>query len=259
MALRQSYEVQTEIPSSLQEHYTERDGKWWITLDPVLEDVTGLKNALTQERNLRRDAEKTVTDLKVRFEGIDPDEVARLRDRVKGLDESEIYDRQGIEALVSKRTESMKADHERVTRQKDVEIGKLKDALTTTEHKRKTEKIRTELLNAVTASGVHADALDDAVSRGLSVFNEVDDQGNVIAKQGDDLRYGKDGVNPLSPSEWITTLKAEGRARHLWPSSSGGGAPAHHSGNGAGIDWNSITNPAERLTRFREWQATQQR
>jgi hypothetical protein len=257
--LKQSYESQTEIPAGLQEHYAEKDGKWLVQTDPPVDLALEVKNALNQERNLRREAEKQLVDMKTRYEGVDPDEHHRLQERVKGLDDADVYDKQGIEALVARRTESMKSEHERVSRQKDVEIGKLREALTTTEAKRKNERIKTELLNAVTASGVHADALDDAVSRGLSVFNEVDDQGNVIAKQGDDLRYGKDGVNPLSPSEWITTLKAEGRARHLWPSSSGGGAPAHHSGNGAGIDWNSITNPAERLTRFREWQATQTR
>jgi hypothetical protein len=98
-----------------------------------------------------------------------------------------------------------------------------------------------------------------AVQRGMAVFVDLDDQGNVVARNGDELRYGKDGINPLTPKEWITTLKASGEASHLWPPSSGGGAPAYHGGNGAGIDWQSITNPAERLTQFREWQRTQQR
>jgi len=97
------------------------------------------------------------------------------------------------------------------------------------------------------------------VKRGLDVFTDLDEKGNVIARNGEDVVYSKDGVNPLSPGEWITSLKTSGQAPHLWPSSSGGGAPGHHGANGAGIDWNSITNPAERLTRFREWQATQQR
>jgi hypothetical protein len=101
--------------------------------------------------------------------------------------------------------------------------------------------------------------VDDAVQRGLSVFTDLDDKGNVIARNGDDTVYGKDGVNPLSPGEWITTLKASGQAPHLWPASSGGGAPAHHGANGTGVDWQSISSPAERMTRFREWQQTQQR
>jgi len=260
MALKQLYTAQGEIPEAFREHYAEVDGQWMLQTEPSINDIPKLQAALSQERTLRRDAEKSLTDYKVKYDGVDLDEVTKLRERVKGLDDSEVYDKQGIEALVVRRTEGMKADHERIVRQKDNELTKLKDALTSSETSRKSEKIKTALLNAVTSSGVHADALDDAVSRGLGVFTDVDDQGNVIARQGEDIRYGKDGVNPLSPSEWIATLKADGRARHLWPISQGSGAPTLHGGNGAGtFDWNSIKDPAERLTRYREWQQTQQR
>ena len=74
-----------------------------------------------------------------------------------------------------------------------------------------------------------------------------------VAKRGDDVTYGKDGINPLRPEEWISTLKASGNAPHLWPASSGGGAPGHHSGNGQQIDWSKLP-PAERLTAFRAHQ-----
>lgn len=256
MAVKQVYATSTEIPESLREHYTEKDGQWFLQADPAIEDVTGLKTALADARNQRREAEKQLSEMKIKFEGVDADDYRKLQDRVKGLDDADVYDKQGIEALVTRRTESMKTEHERVLRQKDTEITKTREALTTSEQLRKNDKIRTALLNAVTASGVHADAIDDAVSRGLAVFNDVDGD-NVVARTGEDLRYGKDGVHPLSPKEWIDTLKTDGRARHLWPASSGGGAPATHGGNGAGIDWNSITNPAERLTAWREAQKTQ--
>ena len=259
MALKQAYDVQTEIPSALMEHYGDKDGRWVLQLDPPAEDVTGLKNALYQERNLRREAEKSVTDLKVKFEGIDPDEYHKLQERVKGLDDADIYDKQGIESLVARRTESMKADHER-------QVGSLKrenDQLKTTageyERRWRQDRIKTALISAVSGSGVDKDAVPDGVTRGLAVFTDLDEEGLPVAKKGEDVVYGKDGITPLRPDEWIGTLKASGTARHLWPPSSGGGAPASHSGNGAGIDWQSITNPAERLTRFREWQATQTR
>ena len=117
---------------------------------------------------------------------------------------------------------------------------------------------RTALLEAVNKNGVYEKAVDDAVQRGLTVFTDLDTEGQVIAKKGEDVLYGKDGINPLRPEEWISTLKTSGQAPHLWPPSSGGGAPATRGANGVAFDWNSITNPAERMTRFREWQATQQ-
>jgi hypothetical protein len=259
MAVKQSYDVQTDIPGALMEHYAEKDGKWLLQLDPPPEDVTGLKNALNQERNLRREGEKTLTDLKVKFEGIDPEEHHKLQERVKGLDDADVYDKQGIESLVARRTESMKADHERVTASLKRENEQLKGTAADYERRWRQDRIKTALLDAVTKNGVYEKAVDDAVQRGLGVFTDLDEKGNVIARNGDDTIYGKDGVNPLSPSEWITTLKASGQAPHLWPASSGGGAPASHGGNGAGVDWNSITNPAERMTRYREWQASQSR
>ena len=99
VALKQVYENQAEIPGGLQEHYAEKDGKWVLQTDPQFEDVTALKGVLNQERNLRRDAEKALSDMKIQFEGVDPDEFHKLQDRVKGLDERDIYDKQGIEAL----------------------------------------------------------------------------------------------------------------------------------------------------------------
>ena len=90
--------------------------------DPQFEDVTALKSVLNQERNLRRDAEKTVTDLKVQFEGVNAEEYRKLQDRVKGLDDADVYDKQGIESLVARRTEAMKAEHERQVASKDREI-----------------------------------------------------------------------------------------------------------------------------------------
>jgi hypothetical protein len=260
MALRQLFETQSEIPSGLQEHYIEKDGKWLLQTDPQFEDVTALKTVLNQERTLRRDVEKSFSDMKIKFEGVDPEDYRKLQDRVKGLDDADVYDKQGIEVLIARRTESMKNDHERQLATLKRENEHLKATSTDLDRRWRQDRIKTALLDAVTKSGVHEKAVDDAVHRGLSVFTDLDEKGNVIAKNGEDTIYGKDGVNALNPSEWISTLKSSGQASHLWPSSSGGGAPAHHGGNGAGgIDWNSITNPAERLTRFREWQATQQR
>ena len=258
MTIPQSYETQAEIPSGLQEHFVERDGKWWLLADPPIEDVSGLKSALTTERNLRRDAEKTVTDFKVKFEGVDVDEYHKLQDRVKGLDDAEIYDKQGIEALVTRRTDAMKQEHGRQVEAKDREITQYRNQATEFDRRWRQDRIRTALLEAVNKNGVYEKAVDDAVQRGLTVFTDLDTEGQVIAKKGEDVLYGKDGINPLRPEEWISTLKTSGQAPHLWPPSSGGGATATRGANGVAFDWQSITNPAERVTRFREWQAQQQ-
>jgi hypothetical protein len=251
MALRQSYQAAGEIPDALREHYGEKDGRWILQTDPPTDDVTGLKSALETERRLRRDADTQLTGLKTKFEGIDPDDVRKLKDRVKGLDEIDIYDKQGFEALLTKRTQSMKEDHDRVLAARERELSQVKETLTATDRKWREDRIKTALLAAATKAGVDKHAMPDAVQRGLQVFVDLDEHGNVIAKNGEDVRYGKDGVSPLSPDEWLLGLKPE--APHLWPASSGGGAPGHHNGV-QGTDYSKITSPTERLTAFRQAQ-----
>jgi hypothetical protein len=254
MALRQSYESQDEIPEPLREHYQDRDGTWYLQADPPIEDVSGLKTALNQERSLRRETEKKLSDQTIRFEGIDPDEVVKLRERVKGLDDSDIYDKQGIEALVVRRTESMKADHDRQMAQKTRENDQFRTEREEWKRRWQQDRIRTALLQAATSAGVYEKAMDDFVQRGLGVFNALDEDGNPISQsRNEEVRYGKDGINPLRPDEWALALKPQ--APHLWPPSSGGGAPAYHSGNGHGIDYSQIKDPAARITAFRAAEA----
>lgn len=251
MALKHFYASEAEVPELLREHYGEHEGQWVLQLDPPLEDVSGLKNALNDERRLRREADRQLSEVKVRFEGIEPDEVHRLRERVKGLDDADIYDKQGLDALVVKRTESMKNDHERVMRQKEQELLQLQQANADLDRRWRTDRIKTALLDAASKAGVAKYAMADAVERGMKVFSDLDEQGNVVSRDGDDLRYGKDGINPLTPDEWILSLKPD--APHLWPASAGGGAPPHHGAHGQAVDWQSMP-PTERLTKWRQQQ-----
>ncbi len=258
MALPKTIDRLEDVPEMAREHYSERDGVLTLTL-MASEEHAGLVTALRDERTLRRDTERQLSDMKVKFEGVDVEEFHKLQDRVKGLDDVEIYDKQGIEALVLRRTESMKADHERQMASLKRETEQLKTTASDYEGRWRQDRIKTALLDAVTKAGVYEKAVDDAVQRGLTVFSDLDEDGQVVAKDRNGTVYGKDGVNALRPGEWITSLKASGQAPHLWPASSGGGAPVGHGGANGGMDWNAITNPAERMTRFREWQATQNR
>jgi hypothetical protein len=252
MALPKTIERLEDLPDLVRDHYTQKEGVWTLTLLSP-DEHAGLVSALERERALKRDADKQVLDLKTKFEGIEPDEVTRLRERVKGLDDAEVYDKHGIDALVAKRTESMKQEHERVVAAKERESAQYKQRGEDFESRWRQDRIKAALMGAVIETNVDKFAVPDAVQRGVSVFTDLDEQGNVISRNPDgSARYGKDGLNPLTPKEWYLTLKTSGEAPHFWGHSSGGGAPAHHSGNGQGVDWSKITSPAERITKFRE-------
>jgi len=256
MALPKTVERLDDIPEIARDHYVEKDGVWTLTLMSS-DEHAGLVSALKQERQLRQDADKQLGEVKARFEGIDPEEVAKLRERVKTFEDADIYDKHGIDALVAKRTETMKAEHERVLTAKDREIGHFRQQAQDFEQRWRSDRIQTKLTAACAQAGVAQYAMDDAVQRGMRVFTDLDDQGNVIARDGQDVRYGKDGINPLTPEEWFLSLKPA--APHLWPPSAGGGAPQHHGANGQGFDASKFPNPADRLTAWRQYQATQQK
>lgn len=257
MALPKTIDRLDEVPEIARDHYAEKDGVLTLTL-MASEDHAGLVQALNDERRLRRDTERSLVEWKTKYEGVDVDEYHKLQDRMKGLDDAEVYDKQGIEALVTRRTDAMKAEHERQVQSKDREITQLRGQATESERKWRQDRIKTALISAVSGSGVDKDAVPDGVTRGLAVFNDLDDEGLPVAKKGEEVVYGKDGLNPLRPDEWISSLKASGTARHLWPPSSGGGAPGHHTANGQQIDWSKIP-PAERMTLFRQQEAAKQR
>ena len=105
----------------------------------------------------------------------------------------------------------MKAEHERQIASKERELTELRGQATESERKWRQDRIKTELLAAVNKNGVYDKAIDDAVQRGLAVFTDLDPEGQVIAKKGEDVVYGKDGINPLRPDEWISTLKTRAR------------------------------------------------
>jgi hypothetical protein len=254
MALPKTIERIEDVPEIVRDYYAEKDGALTLTI-MASEEHAGLVTAINDERRLRRETEKSLVEWKTKYEGVDVDEYHKLQDRVKGLDDAEIYDKQGIEALVTRRTDAMKQDHDRQVQAKDREITQLRSTVSESDRRWRNDRIRTALLEAVQKNGVYDKAVDDAVQRGLVVFTDLDEQGLAVAKQRDEVVYGKDGINPLRPDEWISNLKTSGMAPHLWPPSSGGGAPAQHSGNGSGIDWSKLP-PAERMTAFRQQQET---
>jgi hypothetical protein len=254
MTLKASLTALTEVADAFREHYVERDGRWVLQTDPPTEDVTGLKSALEKERGLKRDAERQLSDLKTTFAGIDPAEVTDMREKLKAIGDKKVYDDEGLEALVTRRTHDMQQEHARKVAAQEREVQDWKQKHGALDHTWRRDRIETGLLRAITAAGVAKDAVPDAVSRGLGVFTDLDDKGQPVAKQGDEIRYGKDGVNPLTPEEWIASLKPT--AAHLWPASKGSGGGDGNGTAGGGIDYSKLS-PTERLTRFREQQAAQ--
>lgn len=83
--------------------------------------------------------------------------------------------------------------------------------------------------NAVLSSdsGVNPAALPDILARAERIFH-VEEDGSLVAKDGDAIIYGEDAKSSLSPKEWLTKLLAE--APYLGLQNSGGGAGGGNGG-----------------------------
>ena len=86
-------------------------------------------------------------------------------------------------------------------------------------------------------------------ARARSVFRLVSGAPQALEADGQTVRVGRDGVTPLTMTEWLETQVSE--APHLFESNAGGGAAGNGSG---GVGQGSGKNPFRRET----WNVTEQ-
>ena len=251
MTLPKTIDRLEDLPELVRDHYAQKDGVWTLTLLSNDEYAVTVA-ALDKERKTRRDIEAQLIDVKTQFEGIDRAEVETLREKVKSLDDKKYFDDHGLEELRARWTHEMKTDYGRQLAAKERDLQAEREQRQAIDQKWRRDKIDNALLAAASRAGVDKHAMEDAIARGRRVFVALDESENPIAKDGDDVKYGKDGVSPFTPDEYFLGLKLE--APHLWPPSSGSGAPVYHNGASRGVDYAAITSPTERLTAYRQAQ-----
>ena len=76
--------------------------------------------------------------------------------------------------------------------------------------------------------------MDDFLGRARNVFKLVNGVPTALDVDGKTVRYGKDGVTPMSLEEWADAQVQE--APHLFESNVGGGAPGSGSGGAVQSD-----------------------
>ena len=98
-------------------------------------------------------------------------------------------------------------------------------------------------------------AIPDITARARSVFKLVNGVPGAFEADGQTVRYGKDGVTPMTLEEWLDAQVSE--APHLFESNAGGGAGGASSqyGNASGGGARgSVKNPF----RKESWNLTEQ-
>lgn len=209
----------TKLPKEVQSLYVEREGKYHLDLPEGIEDVTGMKSALQKERDKAKEEVRLRKELEKKFEGIDPDQVRTLLEKLGGDEEAQLIKAGKIDEVVARRMEKAAKAHTRALE----EANKKVEAANSRAQKFSSKVLDNHIRAAAAKAGVHANAVEDALfrARTLFVLNE-DGEPVQLDKDGHPV-FGKDGKTPFSPPEWLDSMKEA--APHWFPSgNSGGGA-----------------------------------
>lgn len=231
MALKYKFKTKEEIPGEHQPFYAERDGAWILDVDGAVD-----KSKLDEFRTTNVALMKQLDDLKKQFEGIDPEQVRKLAEDKRKLEEEQAVKNGEVEKLIASRLQSAKADFEKrfgaVTSERDALTARLSEL-----------QIDQGVIAAATRGGLQLrqSAIPDLTSRARSMFRLENGEARAFDQDGK-VRVGSNGAAPMTLDEWVQTLVAD--APHLFEGNSGGGA----SGNGSGGVGN-IENPWKRETR----------
>ena len=204
----------TEITPEIQALIDEAVGK----------EVAGLKAKNAELLSDKKELKGQIDALAKQFEGLDIEEVKKFMAKAGEDEESRLVKEGKIDEVVAKRTERLRAEHERQLKAEKDRADAAEKASAALRDRALADAIR----SAASKAGALAEATDDFVfrSRGQFAFNE---SGDVVAVDRDGQAiYGKDGKTPMSPLEWAESLKET--APHLWPRAAGAGAPGNNGG-----------------------------
>jgi hypothetical protein len=229
-----------QIPSEHQSLYVERDGSWLLDVDGAVD-----KSRLDEFRNTNLALIKERDDLKKRFDGIEPDEVRKLADEKRSLEEAHQLKTGEVEKVLEARVKAARSELEKQISHLSSERDNLNQRLVTIQ-------IDQGIIAAATKRGLRATALPDITARARNIFRLVNGVPTAYEDDGQTIRSGKDGFTPMTLEEWIDTQVSE--APHLFEPNAGGGAAGDASGGGASTRNRSVRNPF----RKESWNLTEQ-
>ena len=239
MALKFKFKSREEIPAEHAGLYVERDGAFVLDAEGATD-----KAKADEMRNHNVELRKQIEDLNARFAGVDPEEFRKLADEKRQLEEQNQLKAGEVDKVVENRIKTLKADLEKQLSTVTTERDSLTSRLTAIQ-------IDQGVLTAATKRGLRPTAIPDITARARIVFKLVNGAPRAFEADGTTVRYGKDGVTPMTLEEWVDAQVAD--APHLFESNAGGGAAGNGAGGAAGSG-RSVKNPF----RKESWNLTEQ-
>ena len=252
MKIKPKYDSLNDVPEKFRELYEEQDDG-----AAVLVGVEGVKTQADVDKvyeSLRKEREEhKATKRKFKaFEGIDPEEIIRLRDQVEDLTaQLDVVgdgkvDEKKLQELAEKRAEKIVAQK---TREFERDLKAAREELAAASEElgqfRGAEKRRKIIAQAFEPTkGEKAIKLLDTASEDWEMLAErildLDESGKAV------VREGVSGFEPgMSPREVLETLQRTGSRKHWFPESKGAGA---REGGGGGGGANPFAGKEPNLT-----------
>lgn len=192
------------------------DGKYRLKVDG-LEDSSGLKSALQKERDARKALEKAKSE--------DSSKVSELERKLQEAEDEKLKAEGKTQELAAKQAERMKADADKQV----LAERSAREAAEKRAQAFENQVYENHVRAAAAKSGIHPNAVDDAILRANSLF-KLGDDGTPVAKDSDgNVIFGKDGKTPLAVSEWLDGMKET--APHWFPAQGGSGSGGGHGGS----------------------------
>jgi len=240
MALKYKIQTREEIPAEHAALYVERDGAFYLDAEGVTDKA---KADELRDNNIA--LKKQIEEHTARYDGIDPDEFRRLAEEKRKLElQAQGHKPEEIDKLVTERLKVIKADLDKQLLAKTNELDVANTRLTTIQ-------IDQGVITVATKRGLRPTALPDITSRARTVFKLVNGAPQAFEPDGKTVRYGRDGISPMTLEEWVDAQVSE--APHLFESNAGGGAASNGAGGAAGVN-RSVKNPFRKDT----WNLTEQ-
>jgi hypothetical protein len=197
----------------------------------VAENTQGLKNKNTELLG----KQKVLSEKLKQFEGIDPEAVRTILQRFSDDEEAKLISAGKIDEVLSKRTERFRNEFDKKLKAEQERADSAQ---------KKAEKysgivLSNKMTSAALKAGALPEALEDISLRAKGMFILSDDGEAVAIGQDGEPLLGKDGKTPLTPQEWVESLKDN--APHLFPRAEGTGSGGHKSG-GANLVRSKMTS-----------------
>lgn len=218
------------LPDAIKALYVERNGAFILEVDGLVD-----RSALEKERDERAKASRAFQELKDKIGDLDPAAARAALARVQELADKKLLDEGKVDELIQARTDAMRKDHEAQVNGFKTQVTERDQRIAALTGTVKTLRINSELTPLALKKGIRAEALQDAIAR-MTIIGidgiKWDVEGDaVVAKVGDQIKYGKDPQKPMSFEEGLDLLATT--APHLFGENKGTGASGG-AGKGAG-------------------------